>query len=964
MDILKSLNEVRKNSSNFKKWETEQDSTEQKREELAKRKPPTPEEIQGAKEMGKTIIDVVDIMDQHSEDVAENVETASAIPMSVIPWAVLIGGGFLSNKMVIKPADKKIEALKAEFLSKNKAAIEEIIKEAKEHSPKSWVSERHMLSKRRVKQIKAPSHTKVKAEKLFGEWEKLTKNLGKTKNIGTIVPIVGAVVAFVLGNAYATKMQVGSSKIARFQARKILEDPKYFVKYTPEQIAEAKRVLDAQDEKTKKKKKTKTDKLKGGMFKSFFSLARDAKAYKEWKNNYNEASQKITRPLTPEEIIKAKKDQEVIQRVVRKINNNAEVYSENMEVAAGVIIGGTPFLGAGVGWVVSKIMNFTNVIPNYVQKYVAKNGSEEAKEAYEVLKKAMADPKAQNKFKLYWNFHDAMMKSDINKKTVTKGFSGLVEEAKKFIPTVLSTKMGKNIVFSAVGAGITATVGLIMALKLQKASARAGRYVAKQELEKNPQNFIGYTDEEFNEVEAGPARKKPSKFKEYALFIPNVIKQYYQYNHYKKHELRDDKLLQDELVKLNVSDNQLKEAKNLQRKVFNTFEKVDDKSQTYSESMEMATETAQPFVMFGGIALALSPIIAFGIQAYRGKITPKTMTNKIINILSKATWISKQKFFKKYLTNVAKKASTITSEVDKKYVEDTVLKKIIPNIKLREIIKQRGNITVGETIDMFTKTAQSITKEDAQELLRTLKWSSATRNIEKIREISSYHFDKSQLFNILNEIKAEHGSKRLFSEDIMKQLGKISQKINVQEGLSEISKRVGEMTDAQFKSFMESASTRLEDMAFFRNFDLSSVDKAYVQKAIPKVQKILSNIPKDEVKNILGACLDEFNKNPDQFMHLLKTGGITKIFMTNGLKTAMAAAGVSWVVISMSFSYLIESWLADMQLKAGRLGVMKALEELKDPAYYADIETVNKGAQTSNTQKSVTDASLMNKFKK
>ena len=36
--------------------------------------------------------------------------------------------------------------------------------------------------------------------------------------------------------------------------------------------------------------------------------------------------------------------------------------------------------------------------------------------------------------------------------------------------------------------------------KLQKSAARAGRYTAKRELEKHTENFIGYTQEEYDEV--------------------------------------------------------------------------------------------------------------------------------------------------------------------------------------------------------------------------------------------------------------------------------------------------------------------------------------------------------------------------------------------------------------------------------------------------------------------------------
>lgn len=62
------------------------------------------------------------------------------------------------------------------------------------------------------------------------------------------------------------------------------------------------------------------------------------------------------------------------------------------------------------------------------------------------------------------------------------------------------------------------------------------------------------------------------------------------------------------------------------------------------------------------------------------------------------------------------------------------------------------------------------------------------------------------------------------------------------------------------------------------------------------------------------------------------------------IKTALVAAGVSWTAFVAIATYAIESWLADMKLKAGRLGVMNALGNLKDSTYYADIEST--GIQT------------------
>ncbi len=53
----------------------------------------------------------------------------------------------------------------------------------------------------------------------------------------------------------------------------------------------------------------------------------------------------------------------------------------------------------------------------------------------------------------------------------------------------------------------------------------------------------------------------------------------------------------------------MQEARELQRKLFTTFESVDDKSQEYSEAIEAVTEMSQPLLPYIGILVASIPVI-------------------------------------------------------------------------------------------------------------------------------------------------------------------------------------------------------------------------------------------------------------------------------------------------------------------------------------------------------------------
>ena len=120
----------------------------------------------------------------------------------------------------------------------------------------------------------------------------------------------------------------------------------------------------------------------------------------------------------------------------------------------------------------------------------------------------------------------------------------------------------------------------------------------------------------------------------------------------------------------------------------------------------------------------------------------------------------------------------------------------------------------------------------------------------------------------------------------------------------------------------------------------STMDKAYLLDCINKLKIISEKLPEKEFKTILSSMLKEFNEHPDEFLAYVRTGKILNIYQTPSLQKAALAAGISWTVLNVIITYTIEAILADIQLKAGRLGVMKALDSLDDPAYYANIENI------------------------
>ena len=1118
MDFLNSLSQVAKNQKNFKKWEENQHDEEAKREELARRRQHTQAELKQAEEFGKTIIDVVDIMDNHSENVAENVETAIDPLSSISTLIAFLGGNWLVGKKSTQKLMNQIHDIRRKAIEGEEGQTLNI-KLAKYYEQKGKPGHLYyaILNKNEIKKVKDPE---LKKELLNYQTKisKQTKKLYKQilRNHGLVA--LGTIGVFIASTIFEAKLQTDSSKIARYQARRELDDPKAFVNYTPEQIAAAKKELEEHPELLKEKKKSK---LKSGMFKSIYNIIKDNRAYRKDKKAREDNSQIVTRDLTPEEINQAQKDKEVIQRVVRIINNEAEKNSENMEVAANVIMGATPVLGATVGAGTGWILNKLGVFDKFIENTVKKQGSDETQRLFKEFKASKKTGLAY--FKQWGEFANSLMQGrKETSETLAKTGKPLKkvnfnELVKKLFAAGFSHKTGKKWILGAIGGVVTGFAGMLIGLKLQKSAARAGRYAAKRELEKNPENFIGYTPEDYEEVkDIKNNEKKENKIKQYALFIPRVLKQYWDYNKYRKTEYKERQALRDILKKQDVSEEQMRDAKNLQRKVFNTFEKVDDNSQVYSESMEAATEIAQPFVWYGGMALAASPAIITGIQVARGKITPAKLTEKITNFLSKRSNLMQKKWFKKYLKGVENNVTDVVNNVNMKQEiwsdgqwhkleikplgallkgidlqKDPVIdifSKLIKNAdigtenfkKLSEheqieylyevrrrvlknfemfddtnplkkkfidifdvLINGRKHNAYNNLVNMnsevranlidYFKAPQKLTPEQIKQVEQVLENAFDKNTAEmisgnnwlfhelsssvKIKDLNKLTSDLEQKIRMtaqenglifpLDKKSIEILQKYLGKDEFNKLLSKESQ-INIEEfmkpqqaniakpgeiptlagihmeealdilhavkdkiqkttfkdlynlipekftnskaGLTSLKEKVSKMTSEEFEDFARDT------------LKMASMDKDTFLRIIPKIEKILENIPKEEINKITSRIIKEFQEHPDEFVKLVQSGKIGSILMTPSLKKALAVAGISWTAFSIIMTYALESWLADMQLKAGRLGVMKAMESLEDPRYYANIEPTEQQKSEKITNTDAT-SNLLDRYK-
>ena len=334
------------------------------------------------------------------------------------------------------------------------------------------------------------------------------------KYVGIGIPgalgfLAGSLAAFPL-MAWGAKAEVGASRKGRFEAmRSELDNPKGFAVLTEEQIAEAEENMKSIVLDEDKKKKV-SEKISNG-FHSIKDMAMDSDEYKEQKRQFEleleEDEKSIGQELSEEEELNAKKDQQLLTKLVEKIDIASQDYAENSELAtqAGILIAGS--LGGLTYFYTDKVLRLLKI-------------------------------RSENKISM-----------------IIKGLS------------------------------VAAFAGMaIIAAQINKHASRVGRFKVKQELMNNPNNFVYVSDEQADEIRN--AEVKPKKRLNLFSFLISAYKNNREYLKYKKTIGKDERKFYKATEKLDLSEKQLSDAKRLQKNTFRTFNKVDENSQKYAESIE------------------------------------------------------------------------------------------------------------------------------------------------------------------------------------------------------------------------------------------------------------------------------------------------------------------------------------------------------------------------------------------
>lgn len=291
MEFFDTIRQVRSNWNPYKKWEIEQQKKEKQNEELRKKTPPSQEELEHAKQYGRTIVDVINTMDQHSIDKSEDASLMVQSYGKIVDigcLAIFYPLNKLIKKLPIMRNNKKLQnysGLVTIFLLGSAVSTTVQILQAKYEKQASRIA-RYQI---REKDLKDYRHFVVYDNKQIKKAEEIAKNLPEV-------------------DEHKKPQKKGYHPIEDYKNAKITTD----------------------------------------------ALKADNQNYEAWKKEYSKEEviklEKFKR-LNPsqDELNKAEKDKEALLNTIKKIEASSLDYLNNISMAISIvmtgIVAGTYLLG-------------------------------------------------------------------------------------------------------------------------------------------------------------------------------------------------------------------------------------------------------------------------------------------------------------------------------------------------------------------------------------------------------------------------------------------------------------------------------------------------------------------------------------------------------------------------------------------------------------------------------------------
>lgn len=301
MEFFDTIRQVKSNWNPYRKWEFEQQKKEKQNQELRKKYPPTPEELKTAKQYGRTLVDVINTMDQYSIDKAEDASLVignyalglSALGFGLIP---IINKGLKALPIVKKKNWGEFTLIISMMLSGSFISTVMNILQAKYEKQASRIAR----FQTRETDLKDPRHFIIYDEAQLKEAKELAKTLPEIKE----------------------------NKKERKPGFHPIRDYKDAEKTTRE-------------------------------------MTKEYDKYQEWKKNYlKEEALKPEKfkNLNPskEELLKAEKDRDAMLNTIKKIETSSLNYVTNIEMAVaalmGILLAAGTCVGLGINAIIDRLI--------------------------------------------------------------------------------------------------------------------------------------------------------------------------------------------------------------------------------------------------------------------------------------------------------------------------------------------------------------------------------------------------------------------------------------------------------------------------------------------------------------------------------------------------------------------------------------------------------------------------------
>lgn len=404
---------------------------------------------------------------------------------------------------------------------------------------------------------------------------------------------------------------------------------------------------------------------------------------------------------------------------------------------------------------------------------------------------------------------------------------------KKVLKNVKSVPI-QALQFVPIASGLIFGISMLaVSTKEKKKASRVGRYVKRQEILKNAESLMAFSPEQMEKAKDVKAEKLKQGFFDKLggnfSFLKTYLKDKKQYNKYLKTEAKENEKLYEALAKTEVSPEQMKEAKHLQKNTFKTFEKMDEMSQRYSEDTEAATEIAKQAFGLAWDVVTFGGAIILGNKFAKGKLPIDKIMNSFANLtLDKSSYLRKAA---NDLRDVLKNDKQLRKEFNKTFAKNSLEK-------------------------LFGKSSKN----------------------------SNSVFKNEKISKILNELEG-NATKSL---------------INAEES-PDITQTFRKILTSQFK--------KGKFFTWARNLT-ADIGKLWMKSKLKEERlPVPANL-----------------KGKENYKTLIKSVYV-------GIAPVLA--------VLFGVPYAFSSWLANVQIKAGRIGIMKAMDEVDNPKLFVNQESNN-----------------------